>query len=588
MAFPNRDTAVRDYIVEQPMRLTSAIFLLSICGFVMPGAEAAAPRMLTAARNLNRARQTHVDAEIALQQTIVSARQALLDDGYAAPMEVDTAKTQLRELQALRFQIGQHQAFLARITSTPRVAAWPSTDTSPGHVDGRPCPSDLWPTDGSGYDCKSTSGDLAIRLSYPIALRALTDCWVTVASTDELRSLSKQIAEQQMAAEGRLRALAAEAAYWQNLLTRLRRIDDGSASLTREMELVELRLAIQQRRIEMRRARQQYESCLEILHADHNRAGFPVQVGDETVTGPRQLSQVLEWRWSTYRVEAERQARLARGQLQRTYRDRLAAIDAARFGRPGEGWLWEVAHDRTSQELARVGRQLDHLHRLPRLATNYDGIYRRRDWQRRGMPKPFAFYDFPLVQANDRRATKALDDARQRIAQLARLAASGNTTANELRRARLEFAVHEAQWQAAEEEQTARYLAARVLTWNAFHMRNVSTGEEMGAEVLGDSDESFELCLISWLRAKAEQRSAQDLAQCRIELLKWKLAEMHSLHKLEYATWKEVAATKRDLARARADALAAREEQRIAELEYQRIFAATREAPLDSPPFAPR
>jgi hypothetical protein len=329
----------------------------------------------------------------------------------------------------------------------------------------------------------------------------------------------------------------------------------------------------------MGRAQQRYESCRELLHREDNWGGLPIRIGEVKISDPRHLSTILEARWKLHLVEAEHEATVVRHEMESTYTDRLLVPEEANVGRPGEAWLWQYAHGRTSHELALLDQRRSLLSRLGLPVANEDRQHARRLRRISHADLGHSVHLGSLVSIeNDRRIQAAIATARQRIARLAS-SAEESVTARELEREKLELALYEAEWQVSQEkqrEQILRHQIAQLLTGpDSSITRNVSSNVGTKDSSKRGTRKTIESELISWFRARAEHTGKLELAKCRIELLEWKLSGLQPLLKLGYATWQEVAVTTRDLARAQAVALAAREERRVAELEYQRMLAAS-------------
>ena len=264
------------------------------------------------------------------------------------------------------------------------------------------------------------------------------------------------------------------------------------------------------------------------------------------------MGLILDARWNLHRLEAEREAVIARQRMLATYRDRLLALEQANLGHFGEAWLWEHAHGGTCQELALLDHRLSQLCRFERPVA-LEGTLPPRHSLRVGRTDATRAPEdeFPVqLESDQRRIQAAMAAAQRRIAGLAQLT-QDDVTAIELKRAKLELAVFEAERRLSQEMQTAqacRYQVYRSLaSSNVSETRSVSSVDrtEVGSAIYKEMEPE----LVSLFNARAEGSGKQELAKCRIELLKYKLARLLPLRKIGYVTWKEVAATERDLAR---------------------------------------
>ena len=532
------------------MRHLAALLVLPWICIGALAEESSLPRLLSDAQRLNEARAHRIDAEIALQQTIVKGRQALLDEGYAAPLEVDLAHTRLREMEALRSSVHKYQTYLDQLSAACR---------------NHPRPL-------------GAKQQVMIRLPDTLAPTALLfDVASAGESYQELKSLSERIATARAGAQGQLEAVAAEVTFLEELIKRLHDIHDGSVSLNRERELASLRLAVAESRLAMGRARQQYESCHELLHHDGNRKGFPIQVGDQAVDSPAQLWQLIELQWQIHRTEAERAAVIARSELQSIYRDKLSALANAGLGRPGEARLLTAV---TSESLRKLG-DFDHrLSQLRRFQLDLSWISEadRGDCLRRlsSGDSLRGFSDHAAAPRSHRDSSDIgaeITAARWRIAQLTRISPQDEATTNELAQTNLELAVHQAELQSVQEAEKLAVLASQLRSheMESTTVRVSTTRGAAAAATHATVNDEHDPMIVAIFAAKANSQGKLALAKSRQRLLKSKLDHLRGLRRLGYATWKEVALAERDLAISQADECAAAEEQRIARFEYQRI-----------------
>ncbi len=508
--------------------------------------ESSLPRLLADAQHLNEARAHRIQAEIALQQTIVNARQALLDEGYAAPLEVDVARARLRELVALHSSVHGYQAFLGHLIEACR---------------GQPQP------DGD-------KRQVMIRLPDTLVAQGLLlDVCSVGKRYEELKSLSAQIAAARASAQGHLKAVAAEVAFLQELIRRLHDIHDGSVSLGREIELASMRLAVAETRLAMGQARQQYESCHELLHHDSNRRGFPIQVGGQSVDGPAQLWQLLELQWQICRTEAERARVAVRRDLQSAYQDKLLALSNTGLGRPGEAHLLQAAASDSRRQVGELDQRLAQLHGFRADILRIADARAADDPGRIGMGDGvggFSDMAAPFSSHRDVSHVRAeITAAQWRITQLTQISPRDEPTTNELTLANAKLATYRAELQFAQDAQTLATLAGQLPRHEPVATM-VSVPAPRGAAaggIVAEHDES----ILAFFAANAESQGKRAWAKSRSSLAKLKLDHLQELRRLGYAAWKELALAERDLAIARAHELAAEEEQQIARLEYQRV-----------------